>query len=114
MGVLAEAVNTLIAAINGRRMSELAVLLPEALAGDLGRRERFVRLVREFQPRATLGTLQNMSMAEGRGEAVFAVSFSWRGDFGVASRKTGRFLGIVRRDNTGWHFSGARLLDAVP
>ena len=111
---MAEAVNSLIAAINGRRMNELAVLLPEALAGDLGRRERFVRLVREFEPRAVLGQLQNLTMTESGGEAVFAVNFSWRGDFGVASRKSGRFLGFVRRENTGWRFAGARLLDAVP
>lgn len=112
--VLSQAANTLVAAINGRKMASLALLLPEALAGDLGRRERLTRLVRDLGPRATLGTVEPVILAEDRAEARFAVSFSWRGDFGVDRRKSGRFLGIMRRETTGWRFQGAQLLDAVP
>ena len=104
----------LTAAINARSMAELAVLLPEALAGDLGRRERFMKLLKDFAPRATLGTVGPATLTEGGAEARFAVNFSWRGDFGVERRKTGHFLGTVRREETGWRFQGARLLDAVP
>lgn len=111
---LTEAANSLIAAVNGRRMTDLAILLPEAFAGDLPRRERFLRLIRDYGPRASLGNLELGTLAEDLGEARFSVNFSWRGDFGVDRRKSGRFLGRVRREPTGWHFEGARLLDAVP
>jgi len=113
-GVLADGVRSLLAAFNGRRMAELAVLLPEPLAGDVGRRERFLKLLRDFAPQGTLGAIEAASLTEGGAEARFAVSFSWRGDFGVERRKTGHFLGTARRDESGWRFSGARLLDAVP
>jgi hypothetical protein len=103
-----------IGAINGKQTAQLLSLLPAALARDPGRLERFLDLVREFAPRATLGTIEAMSLAEDRGEATFAVSFSWRGDFGVERRKAGRFSGVVRRQEGGWRFEGARLLDAVP
>jgi len=89
-------------------------MLPEGLAGDLGRRERFMKLVKDFEPRATLGTIDAAVLNQTGAEARFAVSFSWRGDFGVDRRKTGRFLGVVRREESGWRFQGARLLEAVP
>lgn len=111
---LADAANSLVAAINGRGMPELAVLLPEPIAGDLGRRERFMKLLKDFGPRAALGTLEAPTLTETGAEARFAVNFSWRGDFGVERRKTGHFLGTVRRDESGWRFQGASLLDAVP
>ncbi len=112
--VLADAASSLVAAINARRMTELAVLLPEPIAGDLGRRERFLKLLKDSGPRATLGTLEAATLTESGAEARFAVAFNWRGDFGVDRRKTGRFLGTVRREEAGWRFQGARLLDAVP
>jgi hypothetical protein len=111
---LAQGVEGLVGAINGKRMETVALLLPEAVAGDLGRRERFVRLVREFGPQATLVSVGEPTLNEDRGEANFEVNFSWRGDFGVSRRKSGRFLGLVRRDDSGWRFVGARLLTAVP
>jgi hypothetical protein len=112
---LAGGVDRIMAAINGRRTTDLLVLLPGQMAGDQGRLERFVELVKGFGPRATLGNVEPVSLAEGRGEARFAVSFIWRGDFGVERRKTGRFLGVARRtDDGGWRFEGARLLDAIP
>ena len=112
--VLADGVGSLVAALNGRRMAELAVLLPEPIAGDPGRRERFLKLLRDFSPHGTLSGLEATSLTEGGAEARFAVSFTWRGDFGVERRKTGHFLGTARRDESGWRFAGARLLDAVP
>jgi hypothetical protein len=107
-------IGRVVAAINGKQTAQLLTLLPAAMARDPGRLERFLDLVREFAPRATLGTIEAMSLAEDRGEATFAVSFTWRGDFGVERRKAGRFSGVVRRQEGGWRFEGARLLDAVP
>ena len=112
--VLADAAQSLVAAINAHRILEVAQLLPEGMAGDLGRRERFMKLVREFAPRGTLGSVEATTLAQTGAEARFAVAFTWRGDFGVDRRKTGHFLGIVRREESGWRFQGARLLDAVP
>ena len=89
-------------------------MLPEGMAGDLGRRERFMRLLKDFEPRAVLGTVDAPALSQAGAEARFAVSFSWRGDFGVDRRKSGRFLGFVRHEESGWRFQGARLLDAVP
>ena len=113
-GAAAEGISRLVAAINGKRTRELLILLPEEMAGDPGRLERFADLVKGFGPRATLGTVDPLVLADDRGEARFAVSFTWRGDFGVERRKTGRFLGVVRRQEGGWLFEGARLLDAIP
>ena len=113
--VLSTGVDRLMAAINGKRVTDLLVLLPDQMAGDQGRLDRFVELVKNFGPRATLGTVEPIALADGRGEARFAVSFVWRGDFGVERRKTGRFLGVSRRlEDGGWRFEGARLLDAIP
>ena len=112
---LAGGVDRIIAAINAKRATDLLILLPQQMAGDQGRLDRFVELVKGFGPRATLGTVDPISLAEARGEARFAVSFVWRGEFGVERRKTGRFLGVARRtDDGGWRFEGARLLDAIP
>jgi hypothetical protein len=112
--VLQGGISRVVAAINGKQTAQLLTLLPPAMARDPGRLERFLDLVREFAPRATVGTIEAMSLAEDRGEATFAVSFTWRGDFGVERRKAGRFSGVVRRQEGGWRFEGARLLDAVP
>lgn len=113
-GVAAEGIGRIISAINSKKVTELLVLVPEEMAGDAGRLERFVGLVKGFAPRATLGTVEPPTLADDRGEARFAVSFSWRGDFGVERRKTGRFTGVLRRQEGGWRFEGARLLDAIP
>jgi len=107
-------VESLVTALNLRRMTDLAVLLPEPLAGDLGRRERFIKLLKDFEPHAALGTVEQTGLTQGGAEAKFAVTFTWRGDFGVERRKTGHFLGLVQRDGDEWRFQGARLLDAVP
>ncbi len=112
---LGRAASRLVDAVNSRRMSDLASLVPEALAGDLGRRERFMRMVRDYSPEASLSATEGITLAEDRAEARFTVQFSWRGDFGVRSRKAGRFLGTLHREARGeWRFDGARLLDAVP
>jgi hypothetical protein len=84
------------------------------MAGDLGRRERFLKLVRDFSPRASLGSVDEATVTDDRGEARIAIAFAWRGDFGVDKKKTGRLQAIVRRDGDGWRFEGARLLDPVP
>jgi len=112
-GAAAEGISKVVAAINGRTAA-LLVLVPPELAGDAGRLARFLEFVKGFAPRATLGAVETVVLADDRGEARFAVSFTWRGDFGVERRKTGRFSGVVRRQEGGWRFAGARLLDAIP
>ncbi|MGQ0701725.1 MAG: hypothetical protein ACT4PM_01165 [Gemmatimonadales bacterium] len=109
-----QAAGRLVQAINGRQAVEVARLMPEGIAGDLERREKFMKLVREYSPRATLGALEGTTLAGDRGEARFSVQFAWRGDFGVQRGKTGQFVGLLRRDPAGWRFEGARLLTAVP
>jgi hypothetical protein len=104
----------LVAAIASKNMSELSSLMPADVAVDVGRRERFLKFVREFGPHAGLGGIEETTVAGDRGEARFAVSFTWRGDFGVDSRKPGRFLGILRRQNGEWRPAGVRFLDGVP
>ena len=104
----------LVAAINAKHMEELSVLLPEVMAGDLGRRERFLKLVREFSPKGSLGPVADATVNDDRGEAGFSIAFAWRGDFGVDRRKNGRFVGIARRRGDDWQFDGAKLLDALP
>lgn len=111
---LSEAARSLVSAINAHRILEVAVFLPEGQAGDLGRRERFMKLLKDFEPKATLMAVEPGSTTLTAAEARFTVSFSWRGDFGVDRRKTGHFLGSARREESGWRFQGARLLDAVP
>ena len=111
---LTEAARSMVSAINAHRVLEVAVFLPEGQAGDLGRRERFMKLVKDFEPKATLMAVEPGTTSLTVAEARFTVSFSWRGDFGVDRRKTGHFLGSVRREDSGWRFQGARLLDAVP
>jgi len=113
-GAAAEGIGRVVTAINGKRVTELLVLVPEEMAGDPARLERFVGLVKGFGPRATLGGVEPLALADDRGEARFTVSFVWRGDFGVERRKTGRFIGVVRRQEGEWRFAGARLLDAIP
>jgi hypothetical protein len=112
--VIQDAAGRLLAAINARKAGDVALLVPEALAGDLGRRERFLKLIREFGPRASLAGVDEATMGDERGEAHIALAFSWRGDFGVDKKKSGRLLAYVRRDGDTWRFEGARLVDAVP
>jgi hypothetical protein len=111
---IAAGINRIVAAANGKRTTELLVLLPDAMAGDQGRLERFVNFVKGFAPRATLGAVEPLALEEEQGQARFTVSFVWRGDFGVERRKAARFTGVVRRQGDEWRFEGARLLDAVP
>lgn len=112
-GAAAEGISRVVASINGRTAG-LPTLIPAELAGDAGRLARFLEFVKGFAPRATLGSVETVVLADDRGEARFQVSFTWRGDFGVERRKTGRFAGVVRRQEGGWRFAGARLLDAIP
>lgn len=104
----------LVAAINARNVADVEAALPEGLAQDAGRRERFLKLIKEFGPRATLDRLDDPAFAENRAEARFTVTLSWRGDFGVTQRKSGRFMAVAHRQDTGWQADGATLIDAVP
>ena len=101
-------------AINGRQLESLARLLPESVAGDLKRRERFMSLLKDYSPRATLAKIEGTTLAENRGEARFTLELEWRADFGVGHRKTGQFVGLVSRSGADWRFDGARLLNSVP
>jgi hypothetical protein len=111
---LDEAAARLVAAINAKRETDVALMLPEAMAGDLGRRERFLKLIRDFGPRASLGGVEPATVTDDRGEARLSIAFAWRGDFGVDKKKTGRLQAVARRDGADWRFEGARLLDAIP
>ncbi len=111
---IADGAGRIVAAINDRKTSALASLLPEARAGDLGRRERLLKLVKDFGPTAVLGPIEDFTPNDDRGEASFTVSFTWRGDFGVDRRKSARFQGAVRREGGAWRFDGANLLDPIP
>ncbi len=113
-GRLEAAAARLVAAINGKRETDVALMLPEAMAGDLGRRERFLKLIREYGPRASLGGVEAATVTDDRGEARISIALAWRGDFGVDKKKTGRLLAVARRDGAEWRFEGARLLDAIP
>jgi hypothetical protein len=112
--ILTQAAGRLVDAINSRRLDNVARLLPEGLAGDLGRRDRFMKLLKDYSPRATLGRIEGTAFADTAGEARFTIQFEWRGDFGVSFRKVGQFSGIVSRGRTDWRLEGARLLNAVP
>lgn len=111
---LQEAAGSLVAAINARKTAEVALMVPESMAGDLGRRDRFLKLIKDLGPKASLGAVEEATVTDDRGEARITVSFAWRGDFGVDKKKAGRLLAVVRREGDGWRFEGARLLDAVP
>lgn len=111
---IADGANRLVAAINGRRQAELAGLVSDAVGNDPDRRDRFFRLVKDFAPRAKLDAVGGTTLADPRAEGRFTITLTWRGDFGVDRRKTGRLVGVVRRLENGWQFEGARLLDAWP
>ena len=102
------------AAINAKQDADLAQLLPEAQAGDRSRLARFLKLIKDYGPRATLGTVDEPTLAGDRAEARFSLSLNWRGDFGVSSKKSGAFVGVLRHTDGGWRFDGARLLDNMP
>lgn len=104
----------LVAAINARGDADLAQLLPENQAGDGKRLTRFLKLIKDYGPRATLGGVDQPTLVGDHAEGRFSLSLSWRGDFGVTSRKSGMFLGVLRRADGGWRFDGARLLDNLP
>jgi hypothetical protein len=112
--LIQDAAARLVAAINARRSSDVAMLVPEALAGNLERRDRFLKLIKDFGPRASIAGVDEATMGEDRGEASIAIAFSWRGDFGVDRKKSGRLVAFVRRDGETWRFEGARLVDAIP
>lgn len=112
--ILTQAAGRLVDAINSRRLDNVARLLPEGLAGDLGRRDRFMKLLKDYAPRATLGRIEGTALADSAGEARFTIQFEWRGDFGMSFRKVGQFSGIVSRGRADWRLEGARLLNPVP
>lgn len=112
--ILAELAGRLVAAINEQDLTRLEALLPAALAQDAGRRAQFLKLVKEFGPRASLDGIGDSTVAEDRAEATFTLSLSWRGDFGVARKKTGRFLGKIGREGVVWQVEGVSLIDAIP
>ncbi|MGH7524685.1 MAG: hypothetical protein ACREK8_10295 [Gemmatimonadales bacterium] len=112
--VARDGASQLVAAINAKDAGSLSQLLPDAQAGDRGRLNRFLKLVKDYGPRATLSRVEAPTLTGDRGEAQFSVALSWRGDFGVNSRKSGAFVGALRHTEGGWRFDGARLLDNLP
>ena len=112
--ILADLAVRLVAAINDRDVARLETLLPETLSQDAERRARFLKLVKEFGPRASLDGIGDPTLAEDRARATFTLSLSWRGDFGVARKKAGRFVGMIDRQEGTWRVEGISLVDAVP
>jgi hypothetical protein len=112
--VLRGAAARLVAAINARQGADLAQLLPGGQGGDGQRLTRFLKLIKDYGPRATLVGVDQPTLAGDRAEGRFSLSLNWRGDFGVTSRKSGTFSGVLRRTDGGWRFDGARLLDNLP
>jgi hypothetical protein len=112
--ILAQAAGRLVDAINGKRLDNVARMLPEGISGDLGRRDRFMKLLKDYSPRATLGPIEGTTLADNTGEVRFNVQFEWRGEFGVGNRKTGRFAGIASWSGGEWRVEGARLMNALP
>lgn len=107
---IADGASRVVAAINARASSALALLLPVGVAGH----QQLLKFVKDFAPKAALGPIEDFTPADDRGEATFTVSFAWRGDFGVDRRKSARFRGEVRREGSGWRFGGVSLLDPIP
>jgi hypothetical protein len=101
-------------AINGRDLATLGALLSTEPVGNSSSRERFLKLVEEFSPRASLDSLGDAIVAGDRGQARFVISLSWRGDFGVSKRKSGRLLAVASHQDQGWRLQGVALLDALP
>jgi hypothetical protein len=112
--MLADLAGRLVAAINDRDLVRLEALLPATLSPDGERRARFLKLVKEFGPRASLDGIEAPTLAENSAEATFNLSLSWRGDFGVARKKAGRFHGRIGRQEAVWRVEGVSLVDAVP
>jgi hypothetical protein len=112
--LLTTSAGRLVDAINSKRWDNVARLLPEGISGDLKRRERFMKFLRDYSPRASLAGVESTTLAEEQGEAKFTVQFDYRGDFGVGDRKSGRFSAIAARSGAEWRFEGARLLNALP
>lgn len=112
--ILTQSAGRLVDAINNKRWDNVARLLPEGISGDLKRRERFMKFLRDYAPRASLAGVEGTTLAEDTGEARFTVQFDYRGDFGVGDRKTGRFAGVASRSGDAWRFDGARLLNSLP
>jgi hypothetical protein len=112
--VLRGAAARLVAAINAKQVADLAQLLPEGPAGDGQGLTRFLQLVKDYGPRATLGGVDQPTLAGDHAEGRFSLTLSWRGEFGVSSKKSGMFLGVLRRTDGGWRFDGARMLDNLP
>lgn len=112
--VARDAAGRLVTAINARDAGSLSQLLPDAQAGDRARLNRFLKLVKDYGPRATVASVDAPTLTGDRGEVQFSVALTWRGDFGVNSRKSGAFLGALRHTDSGWRFDGARLLDNLP
>ena len=112
--MLADLAGRLVAAINHRDLVQLEALLPAALSPDPERSAQFLKLVKEFGPRASLDGIEDPTFAEESAEATFNLSLTWRGDFGVVRKKAGRFQGRLGRHEAVWKVEGVRLIDAVP
>src|ERR1043166_174462 len=71
---VAEAVDHLVAAINGRNLRELNTILINDPGGVATRRQRFLQLIKEYGPRATLDNIDEAIVGEDRARAPFTVS----------------------------------------
>ena len=111
---LAGAADRVVRAINGRDLTTLRSLLSASAAGNPGALERFLKLVDQYSPQATLDSLGDAVIARDRGQLTFTISLVWRGDFGVSKRKTGRLLAAARLQDPGWRLQGVTLLDPIP
>ncbi len=82
--------------------------------GNAGWRGGLINHVRDYNPAASLGTVEPPVAGEAGVQAAFAVEFRWRGNFGVERRRAARFTALARRTSEGWSLAGVRLLEAFP
>ncbi|HEX9756008.1 MAG TPA: hypothetical protein VGA42_09895 [Gemmatimonadales bacterium] len=110
--VLEQGAARFVAAAAGRQMDALAALYPSG--SNPAWRSRFLAHVRDYAPTVSLGAVDRAVLTESGAEAVFTVSFRWRGNFGVERRGDARFAATAQRVGPGWGFVGVRLLESFP
>jgi hypothetical protein len=110
--ILEQGAARFVAAAAGRQMDALGGLYPSG--SNPAWRNRFLAHVRDYAPTVSLGAVDPAVLTESGAEAVFTVSFRWRGNFGVERRRDARFAATAQRVGPGWGFVGVRLLESFP
>lgn len=103
-------ISRFVAAVVGKQPASAATIY----ASSDSRRARFLEFLTQYQPEAAMLGADASTIGETSAEAVFRLSFRWRGDFGVARRKDARFIATARRAGDTWDFESIRLLENLP